>query len=82
MANTNFKGFMRNGDYPEYLERTKANVQVSIELTSVCNFHCYYCQYPHLKRNKGLSFVCKTGNRIIGGYYVVMMAEEVLYTIW
>ena len=36
----------------------------------------------YLKRNKGLSFFCKTGNRIIGGYYVVMMAEEVLYTIW
>jgi len=64
MANTNFKGFMRNGDYPEYLERTKANVQVSIELTSVCNFHCYYCQYPHFVQRQraldteGVKVVC------------------------
>lgn len=52
MTNTNFKGLMRYEDYPSYLERTKERVQVSIELSSVCNFHCYYCQYPKMKRPK------------------------------
>lgn len=48
-----FKGPMRNQDYKDYLERAKQNVQVSIELSSYCNFHCYYCQHPNLEREKG-----------------------------
>ncbi len=49
---TKFKGLMRYQDYPSYLQRTMDNVQVSIELSSMCNFHCYYCQHPKLKRKK------------------------------
>lgn len=54
MNTQNFKGLMRYDDYPDYLSRTKENVQVSIELASVCNFHCYYCQYPQMERKKEL----------------------------
>lgn len=54
MSEKNFKGLMRYDDYPAYLEHTKENVQVSIELASVCNFHCYYCQYPQMERKKEL----------------------------
>jgi MoaA/NifB/PqqE/SkfB family radical SAM enzyme len=47
-----FRGFMRYADYSDYLKHTMENVQVSIELASVCNFHCYYCQHPKLQRKK------------------------------
>lgn len=49
-----FCGLRRNDNYVGYLENTKNNVQVSIELSSVCNFHCYYCQYPKMERKKDL----------------------------
>ncbi len=51
-SNYTFSGPMRYENYPEYLEKTKKNVQISIELSSHCNFHCYYCQYPNMKRKK------------------------------
>jgi organic radical activating enzyme len=47
-----FRGFMRYADYSDYLKHTKENVQVSIELASVCNFHCYYCQHPKMERKR------------------------------
>jgi len=48
----NFESLAANSDYFEYLEKCKNMPQASIELSSICNFKCYYCQHPNLKREK------------------------------
>ena len=47
-----FKGMMRNEDYKLYLDRCKESPAIAIELSSLCNFKCYYCNYPTSERNK------------------------------
>lgn len=47
-----FVGLASNSDYFEYLEKCKQLPGISIELSSICNFHCYYCNHPKLKRKK------------------------------
>ncbi|MEM7203176.1 MAG: radical SAM protein [Planctomycetota bacterium] len=48
-----FQGRMRFADYRTYLEQAVHHPVVHIELTSKCNFHCYYCISPDSPRVKG-----------------------------
>lgn len=47
-----FVGLASKSDYFDYLEKCKQIPGISIELSSICNFHCYYCNHPKLKRKK------------------------------
>ncbi len=46
-----FVGNAANPDYSAFLRNEcQTGPQVFIELTSVCNFHCYYCESPNHNR--------------------------------
>jgi organic radical activating enzyme len=46
-------GYMNHADYPSWLEKTAQNPALLIELSSVCNFRCKYCQSEKSSRRKG-----------------------------
>ena len=47
---TAFSGNAKLPEYVSYLNECKLNPQFFIELTSVCNFKCFYCNSPYSNR--------------------------------
>ena len=51
-----FQGDAAHPEYRRYLEQVcQANPQIFIELSSVCNFHCFYCESPNHERKAQVS---------------------------